>query len=79
MLIGRATDVKRHKWFEDFDWEALESRKMEPPRKPKEDSAKRCQELETAEKGNPIPAATDAPAATHGTESRESNVIFADF
>ena len=80
MLIGRATDVKRHKWFEDFNWEALESRKMEPPRKPNGDSLKRREELEKAEKGNPIPVATDAPAAaTHGPESRESDVIFADF
>jgi cGMP-dependent protein kinase 2 len=45
MLNGRANDVKRHKWFEGLDWEALEARKIEPPRRPKEDSAKRLREL----------------------------------
>jgi cGMP-dependent protein kinase 2 len=45
MLNGRAADIKRHKWFEGLDWEALEARKMEPPRRPKDDSAKRLREL----------------------------------
>jgi hypothetical protein len=45
MLSGRANDIKRHKWFEGLDWEALAARKVEPPRKPKEDSAKRLKEL----------------------------------
>ena len=45
MLAGRAADIKRHKWFEALDWEALEARKVEPPRRPKDDSAKRLREL----------------------------------
>lgn len=45
MLNGRAADIKHHKWFEGLDWDALEARKMEPPRRPKEDSAKRLREL----------------------------------
>lgn len=45
MLNGRANDIKKHKWFEGLDWEALEARKMTPLRKPKEDSAKRLKEL----------------------------------
>lgn len=45
MLNGRANDIKKHKWFEGLDWEALEARKIVPLRKPKEDSAKRLKEL----------------------------------
>ena len=45
MLSGRANDIKKHKWFEGMDWEALEARKLIPLRKPKEDSAKRLKEL----------------------------------
>ena len=45
MLIGRANDIKKHKWFEGLDWEALEARNVVPLRKPKEDSAKRLKEL----------------------------------
>eukprot|EP00955_Chlamydomonas_euryale_P033178 347290-Chlamydomonas_euryale.AAC.1 len=46
---GRANDIKGHAWFRGFDWEALASRRMEPPRKPKdEDSAKRKKELTEA-------------------------------
>ncbi len=45
MLNGRANDIKKHKWFEGLDWEALEARKVTPLRKPKEDSAKRLKEL----------------------------------
>ena len=45
MLNGRANDIKKHKWFEGLDWEALEARKITPLRKPKEDSAKRLKEL----------------------------------
>ncbi len=45
MLSGRAGDIKKHKWFEGLDWEALEARKVEPQRKPKDDSSKRLKEL----------------------------------
>ena len=45
MLSGRAADVKRHKWFDGMDWAALINRRVEPGRKPREDSAKRLKEL----------------------------------
>jgi len=35
MLAGKAADVKRHKWFDGFDWAGLEARRLIPPRKPK--------------------------------------------
>ena len=44
-LAGKARDVKRHKWFDGFDWGALSSRKMTPPRLPKDDAAKRIRDL----------------------------------
>ena len=46
MLAGKAADVKRHKWFDSIDWAALEARRVEPPRKPRDDSAKRLKELQ---------------------------------
>lgn len=33
------------RWFEGFDWEGLAARKIAPPRKPKDDAAKRIREL----------------------------------
>ncbi len=45
MLNGRARDIKKHKWFEGVDWEALAARRIEPNRLPQEDSAKRIKEL----------------------------------
>ena len=45
MLSGRGGDIKRHKWFEGLDWDALANHRLEPPRKPADDSAKRLQEL----------------------------------
>ena len=44
-LQGRATDAKRHRWFEGFDWEALAARKLQAPRQPRQDAAKRIREL----------------------------------
>lgn len=35
MLAGKAADVKRHQWFDGFDWAGLEARRLIPPRKPK--------------------------------------------
>jgi hypothetical protein len=45
---------------QDFDWEALAARRMEPPRRPQEtDHAKRKMELEDAHRGDPeVPAMT---------------------
>eukprot|EP00887_Chlorella_sp_A99_P002633 scaffold6.g2633.t1 len=65
MLAGRTADVKAHRWFEGFDWEALAAKKargcwwrrrwcccgggargrMAPPRKPKDDAAKRIRDM----------------------------------
>ena len=53
MLNGRANDIKKHKWFEGLDWEALEARKIIPLRKPKEDSAKRLKELTVSATAQP--------------------------
>lgn len=44
-LAGHAQDVKKHRWFEGFDWNALAARKMVPPRQPKDDAAKRIRDL----------------------------------
>lgn len=46
MLAGKAADVRRHKWFDAIDWDALGARRVEPPRKPRDDSAKRLKELQ---------------------------------
>ena len=45
MLSGRGGDIKRHKWFDGLDWDALANHRLEPGRKPNDDSAKRLQEL----------------------------------
>ena len=42
---GKARDVKQHRWFEGFDWEALAARKVAAPRRPRDDAAKRIREL----------------------------------
>ena len=44
-LQGKAQDVKQHRWFEGFDWEALAARKVAAPRRPRDDAAKRIREL----------------------------------
>jgi hypothetical protein len=35
MLSGKAADVMRHKWFDGVDWDALGSKRVVPPRKPR--------------------------------------------
>jgi len=46
MLAGKARDVKRHPWFDGFDWIALEQRKMPAPRLlVQEDKSSRIAEL----------------------------------
>jgi hypothetical protein len=35
MLAGRSADVRRHRWFDGFDWAALEARRVTPPRRPR--------------------------------------------
>ena len=66
MLNGRATDIKRHKWFDGLDWDALEARKMEPPRLPKDDSAKRLRELTVS---SPLRRVIPWPALSHMIEA----------
>ena len=59
--------------MQGFDWEALSSRRMEPPRKPKaEDSSKRKAELQEARKADPPPSAT-------ADEEAEWDKVFRDF
>lgn len=73
MLQGRAGDIKSHPWFAGFDWDGLSSRRMAPPRKPKEsDSAKRRVELAEAHKGESEPAMSEA-------EISDAERIFKDF
>lgn len=53
MLAGRANDIKNHRWFAGFDWDALAARKMDPPRTPRtHDSTKRLQELAVSSGGS---------------------------
>eukprot|EP00879_Flechtneria_rotunda_P001141 GHRR01001285.1.p1 GENE.GHRR01001285.1~~GHRR01001285.1.p1 ORF type:complete len:510 (+),score=163.14 GHRR01001285.1:1034-2563(+) len=74
MLQGRVADIKIHKWFEGFDWQALAARRMEPPRHPKSsDHAKRKAELEDAHKGDPV-----QPNMTP-EEQGETERVFKDF
>ena len=30
-LLGRASDIKQHPWFDGFSWDDLETKKMSPP------------------------------------------------
>eukprot|EP00891_Asterochloris_glomerata_P001614 jgi/Astpho2/1614/e_gw1.00028.5.1_t len=73
MLSGRAGDIKKHKWFEGLDWEALEARKVEPQRKPKDDSSKRLKELTDNEKKQKRETKETAE------ELQECEMVFADF
>ena len=72
MLQGRVRDIKTHAWFEGLDWDDLECRRLDTPRKPKDDSAKRIAELHDAE------AAEERPEEDP-TELAECDVVFADF
>lgn len=73
-LAGRAGDVKRHKWFDGFDWEALSARKMVPPRQPKDDAAKRIRDLATQERKHGARPPKETPE-----ELTEANKVFEDF
>lgn len=74
MLSGKAVDIKKHPWFKDFDWEALSSRRLDPPRKPKDgDSAKRKAELTEAHK-----AEAREPNVT-SEEMAEYDLVFKEF
>lgn len=73
-LAGKANDIKRHAWFQVFDWDSLAARKMIPPRSPKDDAAKRIRDLMNSErKGlNKVPKES-------AEDLREANRIFEDF
>lgn len=74
MLNGRANDIKKHKWFEGMDWDALAARRVDTTRKPKEsDSAKRIRELKETETKTPKPP-KESPE-----ELQECEMVFADF
>lgn len=73
MRRGLADDIKRHKWFQGFDWEALAARKMPAPRKPQDDAGKRLQQLEEE-----AATARREPSATT-EELYECDYIFAAF
>lgn len=66
MLNGRARDIKKHKWFEGVDWEALAARRIEPNRLPQEDSAKRIKEL-AVRSALPLPLQSAHSDAVHPT------------
>ena len=42
---GGSDEVRRHRWFDSLDWDALHARRLRPPRQPKDDSAKRLKDL----------------------------------
>lgn len=46
----KAEAIKKHRWFEGFDWDALAARKLEAPRRPKDDAAKRIREVSDGKK-----------------------------
>ncbi|CAD7705322.1 unnamed protein product [Ostreobium quekettii] len=73
MLNGRANDIKKHRFFEGFDWESLEARRMDPARKPKDDSMKRLKELAESEKRQ-HQRHKETPE-----EMRECDMVFAEF
>ncbi|KAK9867128.1 hypothetical protein WJX84_004628 [Apatococcus fuscideae] len=73
MLSGRANDIKRHRWFDGFDWDGVITRKMTPPRKPRDDSSKRLKELTDAEKKHKQQPKESAE------ELQECEMVFAEF
>jgi cGMP-dependent protein kinase 2 len=51
MLNGRALDIKKHRWFDGFNWAEMEARRNTAPRKPREsDINKRIKELVETER-----------------------------
>lgn len=66
-------DIRSHPWFKKFDWDALAARRMIPPRRSKDDAAKRVRDLMNKErKGIKVPR--ESP-----TELAEAMRIFEDF
>jgi len=56
MLAGGVEDIKKHPWFEGFDWDALAARKIAAPRLPKQkDSEKRVREQTEMEENKVMP------------------------
>ena len=73
-LGGGAAEVKRHEWFQGFDWDSLAARRMIPPRQPKDDAAKRIRDLAVEERKHPPRPPKEAPE-----ELAEANRIFMEF
>ncbi|GAX76576.1 hypothetical protein CEUSTIGMA_g4022.t1 [Chlamydomonas eustigma] len=75
MLSGRATDVKKHKWFEGFNWAEMEARRNIAPRKPREsDINKRIKELMETERRTAGKTPKETPE-----ELAECEAVFSDF
>ena len=72
MLNGGAADIKKHPWFDGFDWDALSARRLAAPRKPKNDSQKRIDEIAETE-------ANEEKPEEDPNELAECEVVFADF
>lgn len=72
MLSGRINDIKNHEWFLGLDWEALEARRMTPPRLPQRDSDKRIAEIIETE-------AKEERVTEDAAEVAECDVVFANF
>lgn len=75
MLKDQAQDVKAHKWFDGIDWDLIETRRMEAPRKPKNDQDKRLKELAEGERRQDVAR----PQRESPEELQECEVVFADF
>ena len=73
-LAGGASDVEKHPWFKDFDFDALAARRMTPPRQPQDDAAKRIRDLATDERKHPHRPPKEKP-----DELLEANRIFQEF
>jgi hypothetical protein len=72
MLSGRINDIKNHEWFQGLDWEALEARRLTPPRLPQNDSEKRIAEIMETEEA-------EERVSEDAAEIAECDVVFADF
>jgi cGMP-dependent protein kinase 2 len=73
MLSGRAGDIKRHRWFEGMEWDAMAARRVQPPRIPQDDAAKRMRELADGERKQ------KPPPKESSEELAECEEIFATF
>ena len=56
---GGVAEIRKHRWFDGLDWDALHARKLAAPRKPKDDSAKRLRELVVSSPSCGYPGCSD--------------------